>query len=538
MSLDNISEKLVSTKSKSMNIVESPFDNKRYDIIEKIPKRGCWGEAYRIKDNVTGSRIVAKDFNLTQVAKKQLLERNLTLTDVIKNEYTELRTPDGVVPTWIEQGKNGKLFLIMPEYEKDFEQVLEKETISKPLDKFDLEKILKWSSNILSDISNYNKEYKKAHCDIKPDNFFVDKNGKLWLGDSGTSTGTSDTNSEDLRSNMGFIYTRAPENFYLDAKPTISSDVWSTGSLLYRLFTGKYLLQDELDNSKDPGLFITNLDKDIYSTMLKQKLKDVPKEFRPFFKKCLAIETRGPKKRFESTIEMKTEWESVVKNLNPYEFYKSQFKKLAVPILGVGGALALIGYASKMEPTKTSIPESYIQINLDVPQMPNEHLIFNRDTIPMYKAIPNTPHLTYANLKSITDNAYVAHFVKAYDAALSERGITKLKDTYTDAQAETYMQYTSSDQRMYDSKQELSIITKSLEVAMSKSVSDKGTIDLEDVFAIARVGENKVNLARRLSKSFDFKDYSCAKTSDGEYVIPLKEQQFIVGCLQYTSLGR
>ncbi len=515
-----------------------PFDHDRFEILNVI-NRGCWGIAYDVRDLVTDSLMVAKDYDPTQTARRQLKERQLTLNGVIKNEYTEMRAPDGIVPTWIEKDKNGKLFLIMPKYERDFESVLNRNDYKRKLnDGLSLDDILKWSSYVATSISGYHKEYEEAHCDIKPDNIFVDKKRKLWLGDSGTSTGTSQLSIDAKRSNMGFIYTRAPENFKKDAKPSERSDVWSFGSLVYRMFTGKYLLEDELDNAVDPTKYIEGLDTKMAKVLVNNKLKAVPKPYRKFLKKCLSFEKYS---RYDSGVEMKKAWDETIANLDPYHHILSQTKKYVFPAIAAGILAMGIIYGSKLEPTKVDMPKSEMVGQVYMTEgLPKEHLMFERDTVPVPKDLISTGamNLSSSVLKLYTDNMYVGHFLRAYSQAILERGWANI-DPYTDVQFQTYMAYTTPDERNYSpGKGPNAIIAKSLEVAITKSKTPTGVIDLEDVFAISRFGEDKINQARRISGSFDYKTYSQAKDASGGYVLPIEEQEFIMDVLSRVNLEK
>ena len=81
---------------------------------------------------------------------------------------------------------------------------------------------------------------KRVHGDLKPDNIAVDGN-KLLLTDLGTATNANfGWTVSAPRDNMGFLYVRAPECFVPESHPTTSSDVYSWGSLAYKLFSGEY----------------------------------------------------------------------------------------------------------------------------------------------------------------------------------------------------------------------------------------------------------------------------------------------------------
>lgn len=76
-------------------------------------------------------------------------------------------------------------------------------------------------------------------------------------------------------------------------------------------------------------------------------------------------------------------------------------------------------------------------------------------------------------------------------------------------------------------------VAKNLAVAFNQARLPNGNIDLEDTCAIARVGLDAVNLAKRASGSFNFNDYISAKDNAGNYIIPKREQHFIRNWLSY-----
>jgi len=85
-----------------------------------------------------------------------------------------------------------------------------------------------------------------VHADIKPENLALDKNERLLINDLGTATCASLELQLSPRDNMGFRYTRAPEKFRKGSEPTKSSDTWAASALGFRLFTGRYPLEDML----------------------------------------------------------------------------------------------------------------------------------------------------------------------------------------------------------------------------------------------------------------------------------------------------
>jgi hypothetical protein len=259
-----------------------------------------------------------------------------------------------------------------------------------------------------------------------------------------------------------------------------------------------------------------------------------------FLKKSLSLNSSS---RFYNAVEMKKAWDKTVADLNPLHYWGKQVKRWIAPALAVGLAVPMLIYGSKIEPEKVDLPKTSLKGQAFITEaIPQDHLVFERDTAyemrePARGMMMNFPEYL-AN--RCTDNAYTAHFMRAVFNTINTSshivdGISR--ETVTLAQQKTYVAYTTPNDR-----HDLNIsgiwgpIAKSLEVAITKSQTPNGTIDLEDVFAISRLGEDVVNSARRSSGSYDWKKYQYAKDSFGKTIIPESERLFVEECLRYVRL--
>ena len=139
--------------------------------------------------------------------------------------------------------------------------------------------------------------------------------------------------------------------------------------------------------------------------------------------------------------------------------------------------------------------------------------------------------------KLCTDNRVIAYLVKTHGQTSNNRGLLKARP-YTDKQFETYIAYTQSYDREADRVRAgpvWPIWAKSIEVALTQSKTRDRMVDLEDVMAITRLGVEKVDEAKRISGSLDYKDYRDAKYDNGEFVIPKNEKVFINTWLSYYN---
>src|SRR5574341_2152789 len=210
--------------------LEKVIDSDRYKIVGFLG-RGCWGSVYEALD-LLGRTVAIKVIDPTDIAKRQMQKRNLDELAAMKNEALELQACANIVPRTFEFDKNGVPFIVMPKYEKFFSDVLANPPHKgatkwnaalgeeKPLKTgFFVSDIIKISEDIINGLTEIHDTYNRAHCDIKPDNLAVDKNGKVVISDMGTSTYASFGMSASPRDNMGYAYTRSPKLFVNGAHP-------------------------------------------------------------------------------------------------------------------------------------------------------------------------------------------------------------------------------------------------------------------------------------------------------------------------------
>jgi serine/threonine protein kinase len=301
------------------------FKSDRY-VLEKYIGRGSWGEVYSAKDLKKEEYVAIKILNPSDGAKNQMTERELNLFEAIIKETISFKNMNNlnIVHRHLEYDNNDKEFIVMSLYgtkEKNYqdstlESIVKNKYYKNGLDLKIIHKIIRDTANGISEV---HKNLKRAHSDIKPDNFAVIGNEnnleKILVLDLGTTTYFNNDEHNNIRKNMGCLYTRSPENYY--RKPDEKSDIWALGSLYYKLFTGKYIFEDELNDSDNPGELMKNLSNEEGNKLIKQKFKEnkklIPKHLRKSLEKCLNF---NPEKRYSNGNEL---YNIINKDINFFE---------------------------------------------------------------------------------------------------------------------------------------------------------------------------------------------------------------------------
>ncbi|MHC4898990.1 MAG: protein kinase domain-containing protein [Planctomycetota bacterium] len=149
--------------------------------------------------------------------------------------------------------------------------------------------VLDYGEQILAALSHAH-EHRVIHCDVKPENFILFRDGTLKLTDFGIARFALRTVQGSGSGTVGFV---APEQAM--GRPSYRSDVFSTGLILYRMFSGQ--LPEWPFDWPPPGheKIRRNLHKDLVSFLQRSISVSPQKRFRDCCAMLAAFEKLQPK---------------------------------------------------------------------------------------------------------------------------------------------------------------------------------------------------------------------------------------------------
>lgn len=192
-----------------------------YEVDEKAIAYGTFGTIHRVKSK--------QDPVLPLVVKTMYYYSNEEINKVEIEQQIQFNHPNIVKIHQVYQDGT-KYWLIMDEMKMNIEQYIEEHK------DIDIEIVKKWSNQLISAIQ-YCHSLNIIHCDIKPKNLLIDKQGDLQVCDFGSAKiCKQNINFEDTH--ITTLEYSAPE--LLSECPTYDHkiDYWSIGCLLYKLLHG------------------------------------------------------------------------------------------------------------------------------------------------------------------------------------------------------------------------------------------------------------------------------------------------------------
>jgi serine/threonine protein kinase len=524
--------------------LEGILNTTRYELQRELG-RGAWGIVYEAYDNATGGIVAIKVLNLTPLAERQLEHRKLTPFSAIAKEDLLVACAH-VVPRRFEVDEKGRPFVVMPKYNSFLSDVFSdgsdyKRSVGNG--RISEEQGLRYARDIANGIRELQRA-KRAHGDLKPDNIAISEEGELLLNDLGTSTCVAfDWAQRSPRDNMGFLFTRAPENFDERNHPGTKSDVYSLGCLLYRLFSrnAEYPFEEEIRRFENPEELF-RMSREEYTRMLRNRIRDnIPWVYRRLIRKCLDIYS------YE-----RPSIEKVIEDIERMQFNRTipgkltRFGKTFSWIVVPTAILTYGSYeATTYEPQELEVPKTQIEDVKGILARPGTESLgefVSEGTEGLSEVPPYPTGMLFDGMgryaKQYTKNRDVAYLAKNLRLAVE---MDRRPDPITEFQLRLFhsnYEATEANYILGYSGPFWPVVILSIESAMIESAKqNNGKMDLEDVMVMARFGPEKLTAAKNAARSNDYSQYKMAVDfSTGERIIPEDETRLIDTWLTYYFL--
>jgi hypothetical protein len=527
------------------------LETSRYDF-EEVLGEGGWGLVAEAKDRATGRNWALKKLHMKPTAEEQLEARDLTPFEAIQKEGDIDVASDHLVPRSFEIDENGRPYIRMPVYktflsdewgELDEQRRLRRVEDRKSVNKgsLGLETVMDAVRDIAKGVGALH-QVGKVHADVKPDNVAYDfRTNKHRVNDLGTSTMVSlgwAANRSDKDDPRGFEFSRAPEAF--SREPQSYSDVWATSANLYRAVTGEWPYEAELSGltSDEREQFMKEQGTDGLNKIIRRKIrKNVLSKgrLRSLLRKGLNAD---PWKRQPDGRELARDIEKTKKSFSVLHetWYAVKVRGGLAAAIGIAGAVT-IGALAYDWPRGTRVegrPQFqgllYLEGNQDGKEVgfDAEQLNF------LSKPLVGIYSVKERWSKEVTDNRSVAYLTHCHRLALDS---SRVGSSTTDYMNDFFNRHASDVEKRELTKKPMvfAVPAYAIEhtIELLQSRSEDGSVDLEDVCAISRLGNVKVERAKQAAGSERFLDYVGARDQFGKYIIPKREQEFLKHWLSY-----
>ncbi len=555
-------------------------DTSRYDLFSLVGE-GSWGIVWKAWDKRQHQDVAIKIISPTDEAAAQMALRNLTYAKAVQKETGKLAACSHVVPRREETSPEGVPYLVMPFYSSNFAQHIETERKqNEKVTYYDktktgllLKDIIDWFSDIAAGISEIHSEYHRAHGDIKEDNILVDNKGKLLLGDLGTSTCATVGRSVSPRHHMGHVLTRDPRMFADGAHPDFKSDYFAFASLMYKMFSGKHLLEEEIGAAGPRGIdglmhSFTDEEGDLNSkfhSLLEERVgkSEMPDEF-----KDLIMMMYGSKSTETLELSLFEKFDLDKCYRRAVSAYQDRMSRTAgkreliskmkrwgrnIALATFIGASIIAGcqWMNYLSPPDTFGREE-IEYRLTKRMAADADIILETEKVyePYMKAefvgpVPFKDLLDY-HLKKMVPHSVVDEMIKVWLETCNETGIDALPRNMRQREMAMPPQLMGVPETEYKAEyQTLSDRLKDmLPVFLGACQKDpfSKVIDLEDAIVLCLEGPQKLRYLKSSSESTDFGAYKDARDSHGNQMLYFTYapfiQQFIYNIQQNEMLGK
>ena len=200
-------------------------------VVEEIGK-GTFGIVRIATHIITGEKVAVKMLykeKILEESDKKRLEREIKILKILKHK--------NIVHLYNVFQTSSTIYLVM-EYIKGkelFEIIVKKKRLSE------LES-LQYYQQLISGIE-YLGKIRVAHRDLKPENLLIDSKNVLKIADFGLSNIYK--NNELLSTDCGSPCYASPEMLSGEKYFGLSSDIWSSGIILYTMLCGKLPFEDK-----------------------------------------------------------------------------------------------------------------------------------------------------------------------------------------------------------------------------------------------------------------------------------------------------
>ena len=265
--------------------------------LEGLLGNGNWKGVVKGKLLSDDSLWALKFLNMTPLAEELMASRGQTEEEVLRKETMGGNIPhhQNIAYGFIDHADDGTPFLA--------ERYIPGRSLTDSLSgitTFGQSEIHHVASQLATCLNVYHSKMGgqgMAHGDFKPANMIYTPDQTVVLFDNGCATmaaqqvvGDTGIPVEQIK-DMEYILTRPPEWFEL-RKPDKKTDLWSFGSILYKLFTREYFFEEEFKERKDPYDLMKYLsdNPEIAKATLEQKLQhpSIPKQFKPLFRQVMS----------------------------------------------------------------------------------------------------------------------------------------------------------------------------------------------------------------------------------------------------------
>jgi len=504
----------------------SPIDSTRYRVTDTLG-RGSWGVVYQARDTRLGTDVAIKVLDPSDLARAQMQARGVNLEDaVLKEASHELVPSRHVIPRKLEWDESGQALIIMPIYPAFLDTHLGEYDFRSHLNRgLDQPKILHYLSDIAQGLADIHAK-KRAHGDLALKNIAIDTHGNALIGDLGSSTVFAQQH-DGKRDNVGSMHVRSPENFSQDSAPTQRSDVWSFGALAYRLCTGKYPLEDEFDNAKDPVKLIADMEPSALESILDAKIKkNIPKTLRPLVRSCL---TTKEHKRLQSGEDIVEALERVSRG-GIYRAMTAKASTYAKAAAGIGIFSAMLGAGLAYD--STPIHEPLMHTQEIVPAAFEQPITVEREDLVDLPEVLVGGMFGAESMSAFHGERFperLAYFTGKYLAALRIEPLTQYQEALFSRQTHPTITAALAAGPKHtfplDPNGTLIVSGNSIAIALDK-YQRKDRFDLEDFCVEAHLGPTVLAQAKRWGGE-DFAQYVKATSPDGYRVILPNEEMFL-----------